>query len=100
MSSIPCRKPARTPRPGSLSAYLHYTLELSADELVTCPVATLHEGRRQKRLPEPDPTEPTEAEDVYEVLEAIQEQPRRTGQECCTLGKFVMSVHMKDLKFV
>ena len=55
---------------------------------------------RQERLPEPDPAEPTKAEDVYQVLEAIQERPRRPGQECRTLGKIVLSVNMKDLKSV
>ena len=44
---------------------------------------------------ETGPTEPVEAEDVYEVLEAIQERPRRPGQECHTSGKIVTSVHIK-----
>ena len=53
-----------------------------------------------KRLPEPGPTEPSEAEDVYKVLKAIQERPRRPRQECHTSGKIVICEHMKDLKFV
>ena len=91
-SPILYRQPAWTTPPGSLSAYLHDTLVLSADDLVPVHEATLPEGRSQEGFPEPGTTEPVEAEDVYEVLDATQERPRRPGQECDTSGKKVISV--------